>query len=137
MLILSLLPINTGIYVYLQLNFMFLQSSRKKPVDGGLYSSVPVITKAWQLFCSSQVLCPRCEVGNVGSPKRKPKKGKESPKSNKKKTPRLNTLSEVEKALSETKDSTSAVSVVFLRVAYKDNVLGTVGLSGDGLTESV
>uniref|UniRef100_A0A671UZ86 [histone H3]-trimethyl-L-lysine(4) demethylase n=1 Tax=Sparus aurata TaxID=8175 RepID=A0A671UZ86_SPAAU len=61
---------------------------------------------------SSQVLCPRCEVGNVGSPKRKAKKGKESPKSNKKKTPRLNTLGDVEKALSETKDSTSAMATL-------------------------
>lgn len=47
----------------------------------------------------------------MGSPKRRAKKGKESPKSNKKKTPRLNTLTDVEKALSETRDSTSAVSV--------------------------
>ncbi|XP_031701123.1 lysine-specific demethylase 5B-B isoform X1 [Anarrhichthys ocellatus] len=59
-----------------------------------------------------EVLCPRCEVGNVGSPKRKAKKGKESPKSNKKKTPRLNTLSDVEKALSETRDSTSAMATL-------------------------
>ncbi|XP_059188294.1 lysine-specific demethylase 5B-B isoform X2 [Centropristis striata] len=59
-----------------------------------------------------EVLCPRCEVGNVGSPKRKAKKVKESPKSNKKKTPRLNTLSDVEKALSETRDSTSAMATL-------------------------
>uniref|UniRef100_A0A7N6BMC8 [histone H3]-trimethyl-L-lysine(4) demethylase n=1 Tax=Anabas testudineus TaxID=64144 RepID=A0A7N6BMC8_ANATE len=59
-----------------------------------------------------EVLCPRCEVGNAGSPKRKVKKGKESLKSNKKKTPRLNTLSDVEKALSETKDSTSAMATL-------------------------
>uniref|UniRef100_A0A3B4T6N1 [histone H3]-trimethyl-L-lysine(4) demethylase n=1 Tax=Seriola dumerili TaxID=41447 RepID=A0A3B4T6N1_SERDU len=59
-----------------------------------------------------EVLCPRCEVGNVRSPKRKAKKGKESPKSNKKKTLRLNTLTEVEKALSETKDSTSAMATL-------------------------
>lgn len=56
-----------------------------------------------------QVLCPRCEVGQASSPKRKAKKGKESPKSNKKKT-RINSLSDVEKVLSETKDSTSTVS---------------------------
>ncbi|XP_037628330.1 lysine-specific demethylase 5B-B isoform X2 [Sebastes umbrosus] len=59
-----------------------------------------------------EVLCPRCEVGNVGSPKRKAKKGKESPKSNKKKTSRLNTLRDVEKALSETRDSTSAMATL-------------------------
>ncbi|XP_029011976.1 lysine-specific demethylase 5B-B [Betta splendens] len=58
-----------------------------------------------------EVLCPRCEVGNVGSPKRKAKKWKESAKSNKKKTT-LNTLSDVEKALSETKDSTSAMATL-------------------------
>ncbi|KAA8591361.1 hypothetical protein FQN60_002304 [Etheostoma spectabile] len=40
------------------------------------------------------------------------KKGKESPKSNKKKTPRLNTLSDVETALSETRDSTSAMATL-------------------------
>ncbi|XP_076022463.1 lysine-specific demethylase 5B-B isoform X2 [Genypterus blacodes] len=59
-----------------------------------------------------EVLCPRCEVGNVGSPKRKAKKVKECPKSNKKKMPRLNTLSDVEKALSETKDVTSAMATL-------------------------
>ncbi|KAG8002472.1 Lysine-specific demethylase 5B-B [Nibea albiflora] len=59
-----------------------------------------------------EVLCPRCEVGTIGSPKRKAKKGKESPKSNKKKTQRLNTLSDVEKALSDTKDSTSAMATL-------------------------
>ncbi|KAM9856087.1 lysine-specific demethylase 5B-B [Aulostomus maculatus] len=59
-----------------------------------------------------EVLCPRCEVGNEGSPKRKAKKVKESPKSNKKKTVRLNTLSDVEKVLSETKDSTSAMTTL-------------------------
>ncbi|XP_028266723.1 lysine-specific demethylase 5B-B isoform X2 [Parambassis ranga] len=59
-----------------------------------------------------EVLCPRCEVGNIGSPKRKAKKGKESPKSNKKKVPRLSTLSDVEKALSEIQDSTSAMATL-------------------------
>ncbi|XP_075331269.1 lysine-specific demethylase 5B-B isoform X3 [Odontesthes bonariensis] len=55
-----------------------------------------------------EVLCPRLEAGNAGSSKRKAKKGKESPKCNKKKTARLNSVSDVEKALSENKDSTSA-----------------------------
>ncbi|XP_061530863.1 lysine-specific demethylase 5B-B isoform X2 [Phycodurus eques] len=54
-----------------------------------------------------KTLCPRCEVGPEGSPKRMAKKGKESLKNNKKKTLRLNTVSDVEKALSEAKDSTS------------------------------
>ncbi|KAM4610848.1 lysine-specific demethylase 5B-B [Polymixia lowei] len=59
-----------------------------------------------------EVLCPRCEIGTLGSPKRKPKKAKDSPQCNKKKTVRLNTLSDVEKALSETKDSTSAMATL-------------------------
>uniref|UniRef100_A0A8C5G8G7 [histone H3]-trimethyl-L-lysine(4) demethylase n=1 Tax=Gouania willdenowi TaxID=441366 RepID=A0A8C5G8G7_GOUWI len=58
-----------------------------------------------------EVLCPRCEVGNVGSPKRKAKKGKLCPKSNKKK-PRLNAHSDVEKILLETKDATSAMATL-------------------------
>uniref|UniRef100_A0A8D3DYS6 [histone H3]-trimethyl-L-lysine(4) demethylase n=1 Tax=Scophthalmus maximus TaxID=52904 RepID=A0A8D3DYS6_SCOMX len=60
-----------------------------------------------------EVLSPRCEVGSDRSPKRKSKKGKEFPKSNKKKTPGLNTLTDVERALSESRDSASAVSLVF------------------------
>ncbi|XP_063735741.1 lysine-specific demethylase 5B-B [Eleginops maclovinus] len=59
-----------------------------------------------------EVLCPRCEVGNSGSPKRKAKKGKESPKSHKKKTPCLNSLSDVEKALSDSRDSNAAMSTL-------------------------
>uniref|UniRef100_M4AAL1 [histone H3]-trimethyl-L-lysine(4) demethylase n=1 Tax=Xiphophorus maculatus TaxID=8083 RepID=M4AAL1_XIPMA len=59
-----------------------------------------------------EVLCPRFEAGAVGSPKRKAKKGKESLKNNKKKPTRLNSLSDVEKALSETKDSTSAMATL-------------------------
>ncbi|KAM6924487.1 lysine-specific demethylase 5B-B [Xenentodon cancila] len=59
-----------------------------------------------------EVLCPRFEVRNAVPPKRKAKKGKESPKSNKKKATRLTNLSDVEKALSENKDSTSAVATL-------------------------
>ncbi|XP_017265109.1 lysine-specific demethylase 5B-B isoform X2 [Kryptolebias marmoratus] len=59
-----------------------------------------------------EVLCPRFEAGNVGSPKRKAKKGKDSLKSNKKKPARINTLSDVEKTLSETKDATSAMAAL-------------------------
>ncbi|XP_061760007.1 lysine-specific demethylase 5B-B isoform X2 [Nerophis ophidion] len=55
-----------------------------------------------------EVLCPRCEVGNESSPKRKAKKGKESPKSNNKKTLSLNTAIDLEKVLSDAKDSASA-----------------------------
>ncbi|XP_061909380.1 lysine-specific demethylase 5B-B isoform X2 [Entelurus aequoreus] len=55
-----------------------------------------------------EVLCPRCEVGNESSLKRKAKKGKDSPKSNNKKTLRLNTAIDLEKVLSDAKDSASA-----------------------------
>ncbi|XP_072305299.1 lysine-specific demethylase 5B-B isoform X1 [Eucyclogobius newberryi] len=59
-----------------------------------------------------EILCPRCEVSSLESPKRKVKKGKESPKNNKKKTPKPSNLGEVEKALSETNDSTSALATL-------------------------
>uniref|UniRef100_A0A3B4AAF9 [histone H3]-trimethyl-L-lysine(4) demethylase n=1 Tax=Periophthalmus magnuspinnatus TaxID=409849 RepID=A0A3B4AAF9_9GOBI len=59
-----------------------------------------------------EILCPRCEVSSLGSPKRKAKKGKESPKNNKKKTTKPSNLGEVEKALSETNDSTSALATL-------------------------
>uniref|UniRef100_A0A1A7XIH8 [histone H3]-trimethyl-L-lysine(4) demethylase n=1 Tax=Iconisemion striatum TaxID=60296 RepID=A0A1A7XIH8_9TELE len=59
-----------------------------------------------------EVLCPRFEVGNVDSPKRKVKKGKESPKGTKKKSARVNSVSDVHKTLSETTDSTSATSTL-------------------------
>uniref|UniRef100_A0A8D3ECX3 [histone H3]-trimethyl-L-lysine(4) demethylase n=1 Tax=Scophthalmus maximus TaxID=52904 RepID=A0A8D3ECX3_SCOMX len=59
-----------------------------------------------------EVLSPRCEVGSDRSPKRKSKKGKEFPKSNKKKTPGLNTLTDVERALSESRDSASAMETL-------------------------
>uniref|UniRef100_A0A1A8QY42 [histone H3]-trimethyl-L-lysine(4) demethylase n=1 Tax=Nothobranchius pienaari TaxID=704102 RepID=A0A1A8QY42_9TELE len=59
-----------------------------------------------------EVLCPRFEAGNAGSPKRKVKKGKESTKSTKKKSARVNSVSDVDKALSETTDATSAMSTL-------------------------
>lgn len=73
------------------------------------------------------MLCPRCEVGNACSPKRKAKKGKELPKSNKKKTPRFSTLGDLEKALSETKDSTSTVSVYRLEFSAEINTQRALG----------
>uniref|UniRef100_A0A3B4AC24 [histone H3]-trimethyl-L-lysine(4) demethylase n=1 Tax=Periophthalmus magnuspinnatus TaxID=409849 RepID=A0A3B4AC24_9GOBI len=63
-----------------------------------------------------EILCPRCEVSSLGSPKRKAKKGKESPKNNKKKTTKPSNLGEVEKALSETNDSTSLATLEELRL---------------------
>ncbi|KAG7519301.1 lysine-specific demethylase 5B-B-like isoform X2 [Solea senegalensis] len=59
-----------------------------------------------------EVLSPRCGNGNAHSPKRKAKKSKESPKSNKKKMPGLSTVSDVEKVLSECEDSTSAMATL-------------------------
>ncbi|KAJ8386387.1 hypothetical protein AAFF_G00170920 [Aldrovandia affinis] len=57
-----------------------------------------------------EVLCPRCEVG-AGTLRRKPKKAKEAggPSHGKKK---LDCLSDVERALSESKDSASAMSTL-------------------------
>uniref|UniRef100_A0A3Q2G4C5 [histone H3]-trimethyl-L-lysine(4) demethylase n=1 Tax=Cyprinodon variegatus TaxID=28743 RepID=A0A3Q2G4C5_CYPVA len=59
-----------------------------------------------------EVLCPSFEVGTLSTSKRKAKKGKEYPKNNKKKPARLNSLREVEKALSESTDSTSAMATL-------------------------
>uniref|UniRef100_A0A3Q2NZ10 [histone H3]-trimethyl-L-lysine(4) demethylase n=1 Tax=Fundulus heteroclitus TaxID=8078 RepID=A0A3Q2NZ10_FUNHE len=59
-----------------------------------------------------EVLCPRLEVGAAGSPKRKAKKGKESLKNNRKKPGRFSSVGDVEKALSDTKDSTSAMATL-------------------------
>ncbi|CAB1336535.1 unnamed protein product [Coregonus sp. 'balchen'] len=61
-------------------------------------------------FTLLEVLCPRFEVGaGAGSPKRKSKKAKDG---SKKKMVKLDCLSDVEKALSETKDSTSALATL-------------------------
>uniref|UniRef100_A0A8C7ZVM2 [histone H3]-trimethyl-L-lysine(4) demethylase n=1 Tax=Oryzias sinensis TaxID=183150 RepID=A0A8C7ZVM2_9TELE len=57
-----------------------------------------------------EVLCPRLEA--AGLFKRKARKGKDAMKSNKKKTARLNTISDVEKSLLGTKDPTSAVATL-------------------------
>lgn len=56
-----------------------------------------------------QVLCPRCDVG-TGHQKRS-KKAKEAPQMSKKSSSKLESLCDVERALSESKDSASAVSV--------------------------
>uniref|UniRef100_A0AAY4BA83 [histone H3]-trimethyl-L-lysine(4) demethylase n=1 Tax=Denticeps clupeoides TaxID=299321 RepID=A0AAY4BA83_9TELE len=58
-----------------------------------------------------EVLCPRCEVGGA-SLKRKAKKAKESPLHGKKKAAKLESLSDVDKALSESKDSASAMATL-------------------------
>uniref|UniRef100_A0A3P9KQV1 [histone H3]-trimethyl-L-lysine(4) demethylase n=1 Tax=Oryzias latipes TaxID=8090 RepID=A0A3P9KQV1_ORYLA len=57
-----------------------------------------------------EVLCPRLEA--AGLFKRKARKGKDAMKSNKKKTARLNIISDVEKSLLGTKDPTSAVATL-------------------------
>uniref|UniRef100_A0A4W5NEW3 [histone H3]-trimethyl-L-lysine(4) demethylase n=1 Tax=Hucho hucho TaxID=62062 RepID=A0A4W5NEW3_9TELE len=59
-------------------------------------------------FTLLEVLCPRFEVG-AGSPKRKSKKAKDC---SKKKMLKLDSLSDVEKALLETKDTTSALATL-------------------------
>ncbi|XP_064778606.1 lysine-specific demethylase 5B-B-like isoform X1 [Oncorhynchus masou masou] len=62
-------------------------------------------------FTLLEVLCPRCEV-EAGSPKRKSKKAKDITQHSKKKMVKLDCLSDVEKALSETKDSASALATL-------------------------
>ena len=58
------------------------------------------------------MLCPRwtCEVW-TGPPKTKPKRVKDISPSNKRNSAKLDCLADVERALSESKDSASAVSV--------------------------
>jgi len=56
------------------------------------------------------VLCPRCDVG-TGHQKSRSKKAKEASQISKKSPTKLESLSDVERALSESKDSASAVSV--------------------------
>lgn len=57
----------------------------------------------------SQVLCPRCDVG-TGHTRLKSKKGKEASQINKKSATKVESLCDVDRALSESKDSASAVS---------------------------
>ncbi|XP_041083440.1 lysine-specific demethylase 5B-like isoform X2 [Polyodon spathula] len=58
-----------------------------------------------------EVLCPRCEVG-MGGFKRKTKKAKEPVQCTKKKTTKLESVCDVERALSESKDSASAMATL-------------------------
>uniref|UniRef100_A0A7N6AEF9 [histone H3]-trimethyl-L-lysine(4) demethylase n=1 Tax=Anabas testudineus TaxID=64144 RepID=A0A7N6AEF9_ANATE len=59
-------------------------------------------------FSLLEVLCPRCDVGN-GHQKSRSKKGKEHPQISKKVSTKLELLCDVERALSESKDSASAM----------------------------
>jgi len=59
------------------------------------------------------VLCPRCDIGTLGL-KRKQKKLKEPMPSGKKRSTKLESLSDLERALSESKDTASAVSTAGL-----------------------
>uniref|UniRef100_A0A4W5NKB9 [histone H3]-trimethyl-L-lysine(4) demethylase n=1 Tax=Hucho hucho TaxID=62062 RepID=A0A4W5NKB9_9TELE len=70
-------------------------------------------------FTLLEVLCPRFEVG-AGSPKRKSKKAKDC---SKKKMLKLDSLSDVEKALLETKDTTSAVSTPTMAMSHTEYIL--------------
>lgn len=56
-----------------------------------------------------QVLCPKCDVGTAQQ-KSRCKKTKEAAQLSKKSPSRLESLYDVEKALSESRDSASAVS---------------------------
>ncbi|XP_036386380.1 lysine (K)-specific demethylase 5Ba [Megalops cyprinoides] len=58
-----------------------------------------------------EVLCPRCEVGTVAQ-RAKSKKAKDPAQCGKRKLVRLGSLSDVERALSESKDSASAMATL-------------------------
>ncbi|KFQ55053.1 Lysine-specific demethylase 5B, partial [Nestor notabilis] len=58
-----------------------------------------------------EVLCPRCDIGMLNL-KRKQKKLKETVPSGKKKSTKLETLSDLERALSESKDTASAMATL-------------------------
>ncbi|XP_046727107.1 lysine-specific demethylase 5B-B isoform X4 [Silurus meridionalis] len=62
-------------------------------------------------FTLLEVLCPRCEVGSPFKRKMKKTKG-DAVSCGKKRTGRLDNLSDVEKALTESKDSTSAMATL-------------------------
>lgn len=56
------------------------------------------------------MLCPRCDIGTLGF-KRKPKKLKEPVPNGKKKSTRLESLNDLERALSESKETAAAVCI--------------------------
>ncbi|XP_072238498.1 lysine (K)-specific demethylase 5Ba isoform X2 [Leuresthes tenuis] len=62
-------------------------------------------------FSLLEVLCPRCDVG-FGQQKSRSKKMKEAPQVNKKSSTKLESLCDVEKALSESRDSASAMATL-------------------------
>uniref|UniRef100_A0A4W6FWV8 [histone H3]-trimethyl-L-lysine(4) demethylase n=1 Tax=Lates calcarifer TaxID=8187 RepID=A0A4W6FWV8_LATCA len=62
-------------------------------------------------FSLLEVLCPRCDVG-AGHQKSRSKKAKEAPQISKKGSTKLESLCDVERALSESKDSASAMTTL-------------------------
>ncbi|XP_029007426.1 lysine (K)-specific demethylase 5Ba [Betta splendens] len=62
-------------------------------------------------FSLLEVLCPRCDIGN-GHQKSRSKKGRESPQISKKVSTKLESVCDVERALSESKDSASAMTTL-------------------------
>ncbi|KAF7654696.1 hypothetical protein LDENG_00066550 [Lucifuga dentata] len=64
-----------------------------------------------------EVLCPKCDVATAHQ-KSRPKKMKESSPISKKASTKLDSLSDVERALSESKDSASAVRTLVLSVCF-------------------
>ena len=62
----------------------------------------------WLCFVPHQVLCPRCDVGLLGL-KRKQRKLKDPLPSGKKKSPRVESLSDQERTLVESRETAPAV----------------------------
>ncbi|KAK0153626.1 Lysine-specific demethylase 5B-B [Merluccius polli] len=81
-------------------------------VQEWMKSAASMFLKKNSPFTLLEVLCPRSAVGSVGSPKRKPKIVKESPQLGKKKTLSLDSPGDIEKALAESEDSSSAAATL-------------------------
>uniref|UniRef100_A0A8D3CA95 [histone H3]-trimethyl-L-lysine(4) demethylase n=1 Tax=Scophthalmus maximus TaxID=52904 RepID=A0A8D3CA95_SCOMX len=62
-------------------------------------------------FSLLEVLCPRCDIG-TGHQRSRSKKAKEAPQINKKAAAKMESLCDVERALSESKDSASAMTTL-------------------------
>lgn len=77
------------------------------------FTTIPLRIIRKHICLCFQVLCPRCDVG-AGHQKSKSKKSREAIQISKKSSTKFDSLSDVERALSESKDSASAVSVAVL-----------------------
>lgn len=81
------------------------------------------------VLCPHQVLCPRCDIGLLGL-KRKQRKLKEPLPSGKKRSPRVESLSDLERALTESRETASAVRTgVFLLLSPWGRIISNSSLT--------